>query len=62
MSILATLERFANEYRVARDKARMERIINSLPAEIQKDIGWPGVIAEGATRRHPVVYRGPRRS
>jgi len=59
MSILTTLGRFANDYRVARDRARTERIIRSLPAEIQKDIGWPGVLAEGATRRHPVVYRAP---
>lgn len=57
MSILSTLERFANEYRSARDRARTERIIRSLPAEIQKDIGWPGVLAEGASPKDRTTFR-----
>jgi hypothetical protein len=41
MSILSNLSRFASDYRAARARHQTERSIRSLPAEIQKDIGWP---------------------
>lgn len=41
MTILSSLSRFAADYRAARARQETERSIRSLPAEIQKDIGWP---------------------
>lgn len=41
MSVYSTLSAIASEWRSARDEARTRRIISTLPAEIQKDIGWP---------------------
>ena len=53
MSIFSALSHLAAEWRTAREKARARRIIDSLPMEIQKDIGWPDShsIRVGA-RRH----------
>lgn len=41
MSIMTRLGRLAADYRAARARFETERSINSLPAEIQRDIGWP---------------------
>ena len=41
MSILSSLSRFAADYKAARSRYLTERSIRALPAEIQKDIGWP---------------------
>jgi hypothetical protein len=41
MSVYSALSHIAAEWRSARDEARTRRIVNSLPLEIQKDIGWP---------------------
>ncbi len=41
MSVYSALTYLATEWRTAREEARTRRIIDSLPAEIQKDIGWP---------------------
>ena len=41
MSILSTISRLAHEYSEARARYLTERSINSLPIELQKDIGWP---------------------
>lgn len=50
MSIATTLAHLIDEFRRARERARTERMIGSLPAEIRKDIGWPGRAGEGETR------------
>lgn len=42
MSILAAFSHYVEGYRVMRERQRTERIISELPAEIRKDIGWPG--------------------
>jgi hypothetical protein len=34
-----------------RDEIRTERVLNSLPASIRKDIGWPSSYAAGRARR-----------
>jgi hypothetical protein len=43
MSILSTISRLAHEYSEARARYLTERSINSMPIELQKDIGWPDV-------------------
>ena len=35
------IRRYAGKIRTLRDQIRTERFLNSLPAEIRKDIGWP---------------------
>ncbi len=54
MSVYSALSHLAAEWRTAREEARTRRIINSLPAEIQKDIGWPDThsIRVAARRRN----------
>jgi hypothetical protein len=41
MSAFSAIGRFAHDYRVARERYLTERQVESLPLEIQKDIGWP---------------------
>lgn len=41
MSIISRLGRFADHYRATRARIATERSIQQLPAEVQKDIGWP---------------------
>jgi hypothetical protein len=41
MSILNAFDRYVTEFRSRREAARTERVISSLPLEVQKDIGWP---------------------
>jgi hypothetical protein len=41
MTIMSRLGRFADTYRANRARIATERSIASLPAEVQKDIGWP---------------------
>lgn len=41
MSILSSIGRLAAEFSAARARHQTERAIRSLPAELQKDIGWP---------------------
>ena len=41
MSVFSALSNLTAELRLAREEARTRRIVNSLPIEIQKDIGWP---------------------
>jgi len=41
MSMLESLGRYGAAIRNAREVHKSHRILNSLPPEIQKDIGWP---------------------
>jgi hypothetical protein len=36
-----TLARYGAAFKNAREARKSERVLNSLPMEIQKDIGWP---------------------
>jgi hypothetical protein len=46
--------RYTAALRAMRDEIRTERLLNSLPNEIRKDIGWPeGRAARRAFLRHP---------
>ena len=48
-SFFRAISRYAVRIRTLRDEIRTERFLASLPADIRKDIGWPG--AHG--RRRP---------
>ena len=41
MSMLESLGRYGAAIRNAHDRSKARRLLNSLPPEIQKDIGWP---------------------
>ncbi|AZO43812.1 MULTISPECIES: hypothetical protein [Mesorhizobium] len=41
MSMLESLGRYGTAIRNAHDRSKARRLLNSLPPEIQKDIGWP---------------------
>lgn len=41
MSMLESLGRYGAAIKNAHDRNKARRILNSLPPEIQKDIGWP---------------------
>jgi hypothetical protein len=48
---LAVIGRYAANLRALRDDIRTERILNSLPANVRKDIGWPEIYAGRRSRR-----------
>jgi hypothetical protein len=41
MSILNAFDQYVAGFRARRELARTERMITSLPPDVQKDIGWP---------------------
>lgn len=41
MSALQIARRYIGQFRRMREEIRTEQLINSLPKEIRKDIGWP---------------------
>ncbi|CAN7186408.1 hypothetical protein [Mesorhizobium caraganae] len=41
MSMFETVARYGAAIKNAREARKSERVLNSLPLEIQKDIGWP---------------------
>jgi hypothetical protein len=43
--------RYTASFRAMRDEIRTERFLNSLPASIRKDIGWPDNYAARRARR-----------
>ena len=43
--------RYTASFRAMRDEIRTERLLNSLPASIRKDIGWPDSYAARRARR-----------
>ena len=52
MSILSSIGRIAAEFSAARARHQTERTIRSLPAEIQKDIGWPDAFGPASATAH----------
>lgn len=40
-TILHSVSRYIGKVRTLRNEIRTERLLNSLPAEVRKDIGWP---------------------
>ena len=52
-ALFRAVGRYAASYRAMRDEVRTERVLNSLPASIRKDIGWPdNYAASRALRRN----------
>jgi hypothetical protein len=45
-SIFRTIARYAGKIRTMHENIRAERVMNALPAELRKDIGWPDMLAE----------------
>ncbi len=41
MSMFDSIGRYGAAIKHAHDRSKARRVLNSLPAEIQKDIGWP---------------------
>ncbi|MBN9258015.1 MULTISPECIES: hypothetical protein [unclassified Mesorhizobium] len=41
MSMFESLSRYGVAIRIAHDRRKSIRALNSLPANVQKDIGWP---------------------
>ncbi|PWK69099.1 hypothetical protein C8K44_109129 [Aminobacter sp. AP02] len=41
MSIMSTIGRYGAAIQKARRASKSERMLNGLPPEIQRDIGWP---------------------
>ena len=53
-TLFRAVGRYTSSFRAMRDEVRTERLLNSLPASIRKDIGWPdNYAARRAKRRHP---------
>ena len=40
-SFLGTFRQYAGKLKTMRNEARTRRMLDSLPAELRKDIGWP---------------------
>lgn len=57
MSILSAITRIAGSYRERRRLSRSERMINALPADVRKDIGWPDVRAAWGERNPRLAAR-----
>lgn len=43
--LLRAIRRYAGKIRTMRNEIRTERLLNSLPSDIRKDIGWPDSFA-----------------
>lgn len=41
LSVVSSIRRYAGKIQTLRNQSRTERLLNSLPASIRKDIGWP---------------------
>lgn len=52
MSLIERIRSFADERIQARNRMRTYRLIQSLPDEIQRDIGWPDGPNARRLRRH----------
>jgi hypothetical protein len=50
MSVFNSIGHYIAGFRRMRELARTERMIRSLPSEVQKDIGWPGAYEESRWR------------
>ena len=42
---VAAIRRYTANLRALREDIRTERILNALPADVRKDIGWPEIYA-----------------
>jgi hypothetical protein len=49
---LGTFRQYAGKLKTMRDEARTVRMLDSLPADLRKDIGWPDRYPELRGRTH----------
>jgi hypothetical protein len=49
---LGTFRQYAGKLKTMRDEARTVRLLDSLPADLRKDIGWPDRYPEVRGRAH----------
>jgi hypothetical protein len=61
MSIIGAFHQYLSENRQRRQRVRTQEIVNALPYEIQKDIGWPGFYPDHGVGRGK-DYSGLHRS
>lgn len=40
-TLIGSLHQYAGKMKTMRDEARTRRLLDSLPADLRKDIGWP---------------------
>jgi hypothetical protein len=50
-NIFRAIRHYAGKVQTMRDEVRTERLLNSLPASVRKDIGWPDNYAIRRSRR-----------
>lgn len=41
LNVVRSIRQYAGKVQTLRNQSRTERFLNSLPADIRKDIGWP---------------------
>jgi hypothetical protein len=51
LPVFGIIGRYAANWRALREQIRTERIMNALPPEVRKDIGWPELYAGRRARR-----------
>lgn len=51
LPVFGVIGRYAANWRALREEIRTERILNALPPEVRKDIGWPELYAGRRVRR-----------
>ncbi|WP_315924792.1 hypothetical protein [Mesorhizobium sp. SP-1A] len=51
-AVFTLLTTYAGKVRTIRNEIRTERLLNSLPAHVRADIGWPDRNAERESSRH----------
>ena len=49
--LFRTISRYAGKIRTLRDDIRTKRLLNSLPAQTRRDIGWPDQFTDHHVRR-----------
>ena len=50
-TILRSVQNYVGKLRTVRDEIRTQRFLNTLPADIRKDIGWPDLY-DGRVRKN----------
>ncbi|MBW8907781.1 hypothetical protein AB6802_29765 [Mesorhizobium sp. RCC_202] len=50
-TILRSVQNYVGKIRTVRNEIRTQRFLNTLPADIRKDIGWPDLY-DGRVSRH----------
>lgn len=51
-NIFRTIRYYTGKVQSMREEVRTERLLNSLPASLRKDIGWPDSYPERRVRRY----------